>query len=118
MLDHERAREIAAIPADQLAAGDLDWLNLHLAGCPECRAVIRLVDAPADDGAVAWERGPDPNSGPAPAWRRPRVRVGVAIAATLAVTLVGGLFAWTRPPAGDRTANVPASSAQPGSPSA
>jgi hypothetical protein len=122
MLDHERARELAAMPADQLAHGDLDWLNRHLAGCPECRAVIRLVDAPAgaDTSPMAASPAYEPRAtrpatlGPRQAWAQPRVRLGAAVVATLTVALVGGLFAWNRPPADDRTAEVPTSSAEHG----
>jgi hypothetical protein len=122
MIDHERARELAALSLDAtLEPTDAAWLEGHLAACEACSA------------DVGWqEPSPSPSSATGPSAPR-RIRLGrldraaarawlrrpafLATVAVVAVAIVAGGLAWGpgRPTAAAvADASHPARSATPG----
>ena len=63
---HERAQELAALPAEELASQEQNWLEAHLASCEPCRAyaqslqqvasALRSIPIAADIGLVQRTR--------------------------------------------------------------
>ncbi len=121
MMDHDRARELAAATFDfELSAADRAELRDHLAGCAQCHvfneglaadaralAGLPIADAPHDlrsrivDGEPAPGHAPAADPGtmaprrPAPLvpvrYRRPAALVA---SAAVVVALIGGLLLW------------------------
>jgi Putative zinc-finger len=110
--DHDRARMLAAARLDEtLPAGDADWLEAHLAACPDCRGVAAEYDEQRSFFSPLRLDTPEPprdlwartaaalESESArgyrrPGWRRSRVLPLAPVAGFLAIAIVvgSGLF--------------------------
>ena len=122
MIDHERARELAAQSRDTtLDPTDADWLDDHLAGCDACRAAVAEHDA--TPGSTSGSSQPARSAGPgrpAPVRHRRLDRRAVrevirrpaflATVAALVVALLTAGLAWN---AGRPTAATVADAADP-----
>jgi hypothetical protein len=113
MIDHERARELALLPATDLDPADRDWLANHLEACESCgtfAADAAFVDATAAEEDVTTLDPDEVSARPAtghsiarrvafsPALRRRAMLVTVA---AVAVAIVAGGLAWNTAPRTD-----------------